>query len=136
MEEKGYGISLAEKRHLWLRRHDIGVLRFLCLSPIATLFVPSKYLTWAAVLFDCAVAPTFQVENNDQWYKDYAFRKSEKGPPLGGPSYFWSGFNFQKMLSQEIQSSWSEFNGLFRIVDTIFGSELNRSEERRVGKEC
>ena len=81
MEEKGYGIFLAEKRHLWLRWNDIRVQRFLCLSPIATLFVLSKYLTWAAVQFDCAVALTFQIGTNDQWHKDYAFRKSEKGPP-------------------------------------------------------
>lgn len=55
--------------YLWLMKHDIGVLRFLYFSPPLALLLPDPRWLWFVVLFDGAVALTFQVGHNHGWDK-------------------------------------------------------------------
>ena len=58
-----------KRLYKWLYKHDIGMLRFLYLSPIVAVLSPWQRVIQFVLMVDLAIAITFSV-GNIKWYKE------------------------------------------------------------------
>ena len=59
-----------KKIYKWLHNHDIGMLRFLYLSPIVAALTPWQRLIQFVLMVDIAIAITYSAGQTRGWYKE------------------------------------------------------------------
>lgn len=59
-----------KRLYKWLYKHDIGMLRFLYLSPIVAVLSPWQRVIQFVLMVDLAIAIIYSVGQTRDWYKE------------------------------------------------------------------
>lgn len=62
--------ALIKRWYKWLCDHDIGVMRWLYLSPLIACFTLNEHIFRFVLLMDCAVSITFSIGNAKRWNRE------------------------------------------------------------------